>query len=146
MSCGSRKGKVKDLGASVKAEGIRFNYTLTKMDKEGYYEVQGSIENRTDSSLFVLSESCNGLDFCLISKTEGVRVVSPLNCFVSNPIKLQIREGVEMDYNTQLLVEKEVQEVALDLVLITLDYEEEVTRESYDKTSFLKISGPKVSI
>ena len=74
----------------------------------------------SDTDLYFLSESCNGLAYYIKSNSENVENYVTLNCNASWPEKIMIKPGSQYLFNTNIRMKKIVDDISLDLKLFLL--------------------------
>lgn len=98
-----------------------YTYTQDKIDTS-LFHVEAKIINNTNTPIYFLSESCNGLDYYLSTDSSDFYVYTLLDCNATFPVKNVLSSKSEYVFNTTLKMRKEKKKINLELNLIELDY------------------------
>ncbi|ABG59706.1 hypothetical protein [Cytophaga hutchinsonii] len=130
---------------------IEFSYTLKTHETDtSIINVEAMIINKSDKPIYFLSESCNELDYYILTNDSSVESYIMLHCNISFPLKIEVNPNASFRFLTQLLVTAPIDHLQLTLMLVQLDADTEVKgkmihqirKEYIDQT--IEIKGPVI--
>ena len=108
-------------------KGITFTYELEKDKSDGdIVHVAAKIMNDSTDDICFLSESCNGLDYYLTTTSDSTEILILIHCNATFPRKIELKANSSFEFETNVRISGEKEDVGLNLNLVTLNKSVEV--------------------
>ncbi len=128
-------------------ENLEFNFIASRdSSSSSLLHIDGKIINKSDKSIFFLSESCNGLDYYLKTKHTDAYIFLAVHCNATYPRKIEIKPQAEYSFSTSIHETESIEILELTLTFVELKpdtkikgrFIHEIKNEYSNSTIYLK--------